>query len=69
MAVKNVEKYTPKANVWQTLPNLQVARASASGCILSDHLYVFGGTSAPDQACLSTIERLNVKLCISRSDI
>jgi hypothetical protein len=69
--LKTVEKYTPKANIWQSLPSLNTARASASGHILSDHLYVFGGnTTSPSShriTPLASIERLNLKRCLSSS--
>ena len=39
-----VEKYNIRANVWQTLPELNVSRYNASGFVLgNDNFYVFGG--------------------------
>jgi len=66
---KMVEKYNIRANVWQTMPELNVARINASGFVLgNDNLYVFGGQFEPRPAnalhanCL-VIERLNLKNC------
>ena len=59
---KTVEKYNVRANVWQNLPDLVVPRAQASGCIMGDFLYVFGGIGGQ-----STIERLNLKLNMVRT--
>ena len=44
-----------KANVWRGIANLNIARSSASGSVMGDHLYVFGGAND------SSIERFNIK--------
>jgi hypothetical protein len=54
-ALKTVEQFNVKANVWRGIANLNIARSSASGSVMGDHLYVFGGTNE------STIERFNLK--------
>lgn len=59
---KITEKYNVRANIWQTLPELIVPRAKASGCIIGDFLYVFGGVGSS-----SSIERLNLKLNMVRT--
>lgn len=38
-----VERYSMKADVWMTLPELNYARISPSVAVLCDFLYVFGG--------------------------
>lgn len=55
-ALKTCEKYNVKANIWQAMPSLNIARRSASGMTIGDSLYVFGGIGAG-----TTIERLNLK--------
>lgn len=58
-----VEKYNIRANVWQTLPELNFARSNASGVVLgSDYLYVFGGMieKQGQENCI-LIEKLNLK--------
>jgi len=52
-----VEKFNVKANIWQGMPSLQVARQNASGLTIGDYLYVFGGSGG-----CNSIERLNIKL-------
>ena len=59
-ALKTVEKYSIKADMWMALPDLITACMSASGTILLDHLYVFGGKNEFGQY-LNRIERLNLK--------
>ena len=55
-AIKICEKYNLKANVWQSMPNLSIARYCATGQTLGDYLYVFGGIVGGD-----SIKRLNLK--------
>ena len=39
-----VEKFNIRANVWQTLPELNIGRYTANGFVLgNDNLYIFGG--------------------------
>jgi hypothetical protein len=72
-----VEKLSVKANVWQGLPNLNVARASASGTTIGDNLYIFGGLgdlSSIERLCLKqgksdAFETLDVKLPIGCQDM
>jgi len=42
-AVNTVERYSIKSDVWMAMPELNIARSNASACVISDHLYVFGG--------------------------
>ena len=51
-----------RANIWQSLPDLKIARAKPSGCVIGDFLYVFAGIGGQ-----STIERLNLKLNMIRT--
>lgn len=51
-----------RANIWQGLPGLNVARQNASGMTLGDYLYVFGGSGG-----CNSIERLNIKLDMQRT--
>ena len=51
-----------KADIWQNMPNLNIARMNATGITIGDSLYVFGG-----QAGGTSIERLNLKLNMQRS--
>ena len=60
--IRICEKYNVRANIWQSLPNLQVARHSASGTTMGDSLYVFGGVGGA-----TFIEKLNLKLNMLRS--
>ena len=59
---KITEKFNVKANVWQSMPDLVVPRAKASGCIIGDFLYVFGGVGSS-----ATIERFNLKMNMVRT--
>ena len=43
--MKGCEKFNVRANVWQAMPNLNKARSLASGNLLGDYLYVFGGSN------------------------
>jgi hypothetical protein len=36
VALKTVEMYRTKGNSWDLLPDMNVARASSSGCLLKD---------------------------------
>jgi hypothetical protein len=65
-AVKSVERYSIKADMWMVLPELNIARANASGIVMLDYLYVFGGK---DQAFINTIERLNLKNISSKFEV
>jgi hypothetical protein len=60
-AVKTVQQFNVKANVWRSLADLNVARACASGAILGDYLYVFGGSELE-----MTIERFNLKASMTK---
>jgi N-acetylneuraminic acid mutarotase len=60
-ALKSVEQFTVKANVWKSLADLNVARSCASGTILGDYLYVFGGAE-----CETSIERFNLKASMTK---
>ena len=51
-----------KANIWQSMPNLNIARRNASGQTIGDSLFVFGGIGGS-----TTIERLNLKLNMQRT--
>ena len=59
---KVAEKYNVRANIWQTLPDLKIARAKPSGCVIGDFLYVFAGNGGQ-----GSIERLNLKLNMIRT--
>ena len=50
-----------KANVWRTIADLNVPRSCASGSILGDYLYVFGGSELE-----MTIERFNLKASLTK---
>jgi hypothetical protein len=56
--LNTTEKYNIKKNTWRKLANLQEAKMRVSGCILSEHLYIFGGYREKE-GILNTIERLN----------
>ena len=62
---KTVEKYNIRANVWQTMPELNIGRYNASGFILGDdNLYVFGGylQQGPSQTdSFLQFEKLNLR--------
>lgn len=60
--LKVCEKYNVKADIWQNMPSLNVARKSATGITIGDSLYVFGGLSGG-----TSIERLNLKLNMQRT--
>jgi hypothetical protein len=60
-ALKTVEQFNVKANVWKSLAELNVARSCASAAVLGDYLYVFGGSELE-----MTIERFNLKASISK---
>ena len=51
-----------KANIWQGMPSLQIARQNASGLTIGDYLYIFGGSGG-----CNTIEKLNIKLNMQRN--
>jgi len=55
-AIKVCEKYNVRADVWQSMPCLNVARHSATGITIGDSLYVFGG-----QGGGNSIERINIR--------
>ena len=38
-----VERYSVRQNEWKDMPVLNVARGSASSCLLGDFVYVVGG--------------------------
>ena len=61
-ALKVCEKYNVKADIWQNMPSMNVARMNATGITIGDSLYVFGG-----QAGGKSIERLNLKLNMQRA--
>jgi len=64
VALKTVEMYRPEGNSWSLLPDMNIARASSSGCILKDQLFIFGGSPTPtveETNFVSTIEKLEVK--------
>ena len=59
---KTVEKYNIRANAWQTMPNLNVARAKASGVVLgNDNFYVFGGLLSGSYPNSMMVEKLNLR--------
>lgn len=60
-AVKTVEQFNVKANVWRSLADMNVARSSSAGAILGDYLYVFGGSELE-----MSIERFNLKASMVR---
>ena len=55
-ALKSVEQFNLKANVWRSLADMNVARSSSAGAILGEYLYVFGGSELE-----MSIERYNLK--------
>ena len=64
MFSKIVEKFNIRANVWQTLPELNIGRYNASGFIIGDdNLYVFGGYLQQDVQLDSHLqfEKLNLR--------
>lgn len=60
-SLKICEKYNVKANIWQSMPSLNIARRNATGQTIGDSLYVFGGINSG-----ATIERLNLKMNMQR---
>ncbi len=60
-ALKSVEQFNVKANVWRSLADMNIARSSSAGAILGDYLYVFGGSELE-----ITIERYNLKASMVR---
>ncbi len=58
-ACKAVERYSIKADMWMCLPELNTARSNATGVIMVDHLYIFGGKN--EKGYVRSIERLNLK--------
>ena len=59
------ERYIVRDNIWETLPDLQEAKASSSLCLMNNqYLYCFGGLSrnAQNQAFLNgSIEVLDLR--------
>lgn len=45
--------------MWMCLPELNTARSNATGVIMVDHLYIFGGKN--EKGYVRQIERLNLK--------
>jgi hypothetical protein len=62
-----VERYSIKADVWMSLPELNYARVSSSVAVLADYLYVFGGRNT--SGYVPQIERLNLKNINSRFEV
>jgi hypothetical protein len=58
-ALQKVERYTPRGDLWTTMPDLSTARISPSAIAILDYLYVFGGKN--QTGYLKSIERLNLK--------
>ncbi len=52
--------------MWMVLPELNIARANATGIVMMDYLYVFGGK---DQYFINKIERLNLKNISSKCEV
>eukprot|EP00347_Sterkiella_histriomuscorum_P003468 403364180 len=62
---KTVERYNPRADIWQQMPSLCQPRSEASAVVLDEHLYVFGGITLIDGSqnlyASRSIERFNLK--------
>lgn len=53
--------------MWMCLPELNIGRSNASGAIILDHLYVFGGKG--DKGYVKQIERLYLKNTAAKFEI
>ncbi|CDW90665.1 macronuclear development protein 3 [Stylonychia lemnae] len=66
-----VERYSPRADLWQQMPSLIQARSESSAIVLNDNLYVFGGMAFDESKLqfipIRTIERLNLKILFNQT--
>ena len=62
VSLKVCEKYNMRADIWQSMPILNIARQNATGQTIGDSLYVFGGINGG-----TSIERINLKLNMQRN--
>lgn len=67
-ASKAVERYSIKADMWMSLPDMNIARISPTGIIIQDYLYVFGGKTE-QLKFINKIERLNLKNLQSKFEL